>query len=92
MPGLGRALKLLTPLGSIKPRLYDNFDEDQIARDVPDWAGMPARWLKPKEQVAQERQADAEAQQRAQMSAEMEPGTKAIRNLADAEMKMANAA
>lgn len=90
--GLSRAMELLVPLANAQPEIYDNFDGDQITRDVPEWGGMPTRWLRPKDRVAEIRQGKAQAQEMAETTAAMEPTTKAIRNMADAQMKTAEAA
>lgn len=90
--GLSRAMELLEPLAAAQPEIMDNFDGDQISRDVPDWAGMPNRWLRPIEDRDALREQRAQQQSQAQQAEMAEPETKAIRNLADAEAKMAAAA
>ena len=42
-------------LVAANPRLLDNFDDDQIVRDVSEANGVPQRWLKPPEEVARKR-------------------------------------
>lgn len=90
--GLSRSLELLMPLAQAQPEIMDNFDGDQITRDVPEWGGMPSRWLRPKDRVAEIRQGKANAAASADMTAAMEPTTKAVRNLADAQAKAPQAA
>jgi len=85
--GLSRAMELLAPLVGAQPEIMDNFNGDQISRDVPDWAGMPLRWLRSTEDREAVRQQRAQSQAEAQMAATAEPATKAIRNLADARAK-----
>ena len=87
--GLSRSLELLMPLAQTQPEIMDNFDGDQIARDVPEWGGMPSRWLRPKDIVANIRKGKADAAMSDQVTAAMEPTTKAVRNLADARAKTA---
>jgi hypothetical protein len=61
-----RALEVLTPYIQGKPDILDNFDLDQMSRDVGEAHGMKQTWLKPVESVKQEREA------RAQMMAQQE--------------------
>ena len=66
-----RAMEILGPIMEIQPQINDNFDGDQMARDIPDIFGAPNKWLRTPEAVAEKRQADAEA---AAAQAEMEQG------------------
>jgi hypothetical protein len=63
--GLSRTMEILMPLAEAKPHMLDNFDEDAIARDAPEYAGMPQKWIKPQEQVEQQRDARAQQEQAA---------------------------
>ena len=56
----------LTGLAAVKPDLFDNFNIDEIARDIAESNGAPPKWFKSKNEVDQARAARAEAQQQQQ--------------------------
>lgn len=61
-----RTLEQLGTLAQVKPHVYDNFDEDGVARELADIYGVPARVMRAREVVAQireQRQKEQEAQQ-----------------------------
>jgi hypothetical protein len=60
---LARSLEFIAPIGQIDPSVYDNFDADEIARDLPDMFSTPNKWMKPREAVDAIRQQRAQAQQ-----------------------------
>ena len=62
---LSRSLELLAPLAQVQPDMLDNFDTDEIARDVPDIFGTPHRWVRSPDAVAALRQSRAQQQQAA---------------------------
>jgi hypothetical protein len=61
--GFQEAMMALGPLiGESDPfGIMDNFDPDKIARSVTGIYGVPDSWLRPEEEVAAKRQADAQA-------------------------------
>jgi hypothetical protein len=61
-----RHVEVMQPLWQVQPELLDNYDFDEITRDVARNDGFPARWLKDMEKIEQLRQARAEAMQRQQ--------------------------
>lgn len=63
-----RSAEILAPYTAFDPTIMDNFDGDQIGRDVGEGAGMPNRWIRPKDQVDQIRQDRAEQAQAAQQA------------------------
>jgi len=65
-----RTLEQLAPLGAVKPHLYDNFDEDAIARELSDIYGVPAKVMRAVEMVAEIRARNAEAQEQQQALAD----------------------
>lgn len=61
-----RTLEQLGTLAQVKPHIYDNFDEDGVARELADIYGVPARVMRAAEvvaQIRQQRQKEQEAQQ-----------------------------
>ena len=69
--GMVRAMEILGPIVEFQPEIRDNFDGDQMARDIPDIFGAPNKWLKTPELVAQLREQRAEAQQQQQEMEQM---------------------
>jgi hypothetical protein len=64
-----RMSEMLLPYAQIRPDMLDNYDLDEITRDMARNDGLPARWLLEEEMVAQMRAQRAQAAQ-AQMQAE----------------------
>lgn len=52
---LQKTIAELAPVFEANPAVLDNFDHDRLVRDVAEANGLPQRWLKPEEQVAEER-------------------------------------
>ncbi len=84
--GMVRAMEILAPIVEFQPEIRDNFDGDQMARDIPDIFGAPNKWLKTPEAVAEKRQADAEqaaAQQALEMSLQVaDTGSQVLERMA----------
>lgn len=70
--GLARSLEFVNPIGAIDPTVYDNFDADEIVRDLPDMFSTPQRWLKTRDQVQGIRQQRQQQQAAAARAAGME--------------------
>ncbi len=60
---LSRTLEAVAPLAQAQPEMLDNLNGDEIIRDAPEFAGLPFKYLRDKEQVDQLRQSRAEGQQ-----------------------------
>jgi hypothetical protein len=73
-----RTSEMLLPYVQIKPEMLDNFDFDEICRDMARNDGLPARWLMEEEMVAQQRAARAQAQQQAMQAQQMEQAASAL--------------
>lgn len=70
--GAARAFEFLAPIGQVDPSIWDNFNFDQIARDVDTVFGMPRAWLmdvKTRDQIRGLRQQQKQAAEMAQMAA-----------------------
>jgi hypothetical protein len=67
-----RTSEMLLPYAQIKPDMLDNFDFDEITRDMARNDGLPARWLMDEEMVAQQRAARAQAAQQQMQAEQME--------------------
>ena len=67
-----RTLEITAPIMQIKPEIADNMDGDETFRGVAEVVGMPRRFLKRREEVAQDRaQRAAEQAQQQQLAATM---------------------
>lgn len=68
----------------VAPDVIDNFDTDQIVRDVSRNNALPPRWLRDLEAVAARREQRAQAQAAQEQAALLEQGSKAAANLGKA--------
>jgi len=81
-----RTMERIGPLTQLKPDLMDNFYLDVAARDIARNDGTPEDWIKPQEEVDEERQLRAEEQakmqemQEQQAQAEMAAKAGTIKN------------
>lgn len=89
--GLARSLEFVNPIGAIDPTVYDNFDADEIARDLPDMFSTPQRWLKTRDQVRGIREQRAQAQAAAQSAAGMEQLAGMGKTLSEVDRNVAQA-
>jgi hypothetical protein len=81
---MAQALQELAPLAQTQPQIFDNFDGDQIARDAPEWSGMPTKWLRTIKDRDAYRNAAAQANSTAAQLAAAKPVSGAIRDIAAA--------
>lgn len=65
--GILRTFETLAPMAQVDPDIYRMFDTQAVARVVAEVNGVPAKVLKPKEQIAAEDEASAMQEQAAQM-------------------------
>jgi len=86
------AAQVLQPYGQINPALFDNFDYDEMTRDVAEGAGMPTRWLLAPDDVEALRQQRAQAQAQQQQAMEAMQIAEAAGKAAPAAKLMENAA
>ena len=72
-----RTMESITPIAQINPDALAAFDFEEMARGLADVHGMPANWIKPREQVAAEKQQAAQMEQLQMLlqSGEMLAGT-----------------
>lgn len=69
---LGKTIADIEPLVALNPALMDNFEDDQISRDVGEANGMPQKWLRSIDDRDAIRQQRAEAQAAEQQKADLE--------------------
>ena len=69
---------MLLPFANLRPEMLDNFDFDEITRDMARNDGLPARWLMDEEMVAQTRAQRAQAAQAQAQAEQMERQAAAI--------------
>ena len=67
-------LEVLMPVAQSRPEVLDNFDWDEIARDVTRNNGAPSRWLFDEDVVAEMRSARAEQAAQMQQMQQMQMG------------------
>lgn len=82
--GLAQAIESLAPLAEAQPWILDNFDGDQIARDAPEFSGMPQRWLRPIKDRDAQRAAKEQGQAQERALGATLPVSTAVKNIADA--------
>jgi hypothetical protein len=73
-----RTSEMLLPYAQIRPDMLDNYDFDEISRDMARNDGLPARWLMDEEMVAQQRAQRAEQAQQAMQAEQMEKTASAL--------------
>lgn len=62
---LARVFGAISPLAGAKPEMLDNFNEDEIVRDLAESFGLPADYMEDTQTISQIRQARARAQEAA---------------------------
>jgi hypothetical protein len=73
-----RTSEMLLPYAQIRPDMLDNYDFDEITRDMARNDGLPARWLMDEEMVAQQRAQRAQQAQQAMQAEQMEKTASAL--------------
>jgi hypothetical protein len=73
-----RTSEMLLPYAQIRPDMLDNYDFDEISRDMARNDGLPARWLMDEEMVAQQRAQRAQQAQQAMQAEQMEKTASAL--------------
>lgn len=61
--GMAQAMGYMAPIIQLQPDIADNFDGDEIARDIPDTFALPHKYIRAKDKVTAMRQAKQQAQQ-----------------------------
>lgn len=82
---LGQSLQFIAPLAEVQPEIMDNFDGDAITRDAREWAGLPNKWMRPKNKVDELRAARQQGLAQQQGLADSGPITEALVNVAQAD-------
>jgi hypothetical protein len=82
--GLLRTIEALGPLAGVDPAVMDVFNPDEIAPGLAEINGVPAKWIRSKDELDALRQGRAQAQQAAQAAAALPAVTGGIKDLAQA--------
>jgi hypothetical protein len=82
--GTTQALNAILPYAQFHPQILDIFNWDEIAREIAESHGMPARLILSEDLLQQLRQAKAEAEQRAAEMAQQQQGADMYQKLKDA--------
>jgi hypothetical protein len=69
LTALARTIEMITPIAQVDQSVLMNFDFDQISRDIPEYTGLPGRWIRSKDVVNGMRQQQQAAQQQADLLA-----------------------
>jgi hypothetical protein len=88
LSALARTMEMIMPIAQIDSSVLMNYDFDEISRDVPDITGMPARWIRSAEAVAQIR-AQQQQQQQEQQYLEAAPVLAEVRRKEQETQQMA---
>jgi hypothetical protein len=80
--GFLRTMEALAPLAKADPGVLDVFNPDEVAPGLAEINGVPARWLRSKDELAVLRQGRAQAQQAEQLVAAFPAAAKGIKELA----------
>jgi hypothetical protein len=82
--GFLRTIEALSPLAQVDPSVMDVFNPDEIGIGLADINGVPAKWLRSKEEIDALRQGRAQAQQAQQLVAAAPAAASAVKDLAQA--------
>jgi hypothetical protein len=83
--GLLRTIEALAPLAQADPAVMDVFNPDEIAPGLAEINGVPAKWIRSKDELDALREGRAQAQQSAQATAAIPAVTGGIKDLAQAQ-------
>ena len=81
---IARVMEKALAIAQARPDILDNWNFDQIAREINEMEGAPAKIILDEESVLEKREADQQAAQMAQMAQVGKDGGSAIKNLAEA--------
>src|ERR1035437_9430037 len=81
---LASAFQIAAPIIQIQPQAADNFDGDEIVRDLPDMFSMPHKWIKSLDKRDAQRQAFQKAQAGQQALAQGQQAADVVKTVADA--------
>ncbi len=82
--GFLRTLEALAPLAKVDPSILDVFNPDEIGPGLAEINGVPARWLRSREELAALRQSRAAAQQVRELIEAAPLAARSIKDIADA--------
>jgi hypothetical protein len=91
MAGIAEAFQFVGPVIELQPEAADNLDGDEIVRDMPSGFGLPQKYIRTKDAVAELRQARQEAMQAQQALMEANAAAQAGKTGADAMKSAAQA-
>lgn len=83
--GISRTLDMLAPLAQIDPSVLFAIDTHEAARIVAEANGVPAKAIRPPEEVEAMKQAQQEAEQQQQLVEQMQPAATAVKDLAETQ-------
>lgn len=79
-----RTIEMIAPFVQADPAIMDNFNGDEIARDASEFNSMPQRWLRPREDVEEQRALKAEMAEKEIQAQAVERAAAATKTLSEA--------
>jgi hypothetical protein len=89
--GLQRSVEAMTPFIQVNPELLGIYDVEQVMRDTNYINGVPTKWLKSPEEVAEAQEQAQQADQEAQMAEQAPIAAATMKDTAQAQALMAQA-
>ena len=89
--GLQRSVEAMTPFIQVNPELLGIYDVEQVMRDTNYINGVPTKWLKTPEEVAEAQEQAQQADQAAQMAEQAPVAAATMKDTAQAQALMAQA-
>ncbi len=89
--GFSRAMEVIGPAVEFAPEVLDNFNFDAVARDAPQYTGMPQRWITRQEDVDATREQRAKQQEAQQAAEAADQGAGTVEKLGRAAASAASA-
>lgn len=86
---LSQSLNFIAPLAEVQPEILDHFDGNAIARDAPEWGGMPNKWMRTQKDIDAMRAGRDKSGQAQQELAAAGPISEAMKNVASAQSMVA---
>ena len=89
--GFSRAMEVIAPAVEFYPDVLDNFNFDAVARDSPQYTGMPQRWINDQEGVDETREKRAKQREAQQQAEAADQGAGTVEKLGRAAASAASA-
>ena len=88
--GLNRTLEITAPLVATNPEMLDYIDTDAIMNDSPEWSGIPSKWIRTEDDIAEARAGRAAKEEEATRLENAKPVAESLKAVAQAQEIQAN--